>query len=467
MSTTVLPPPVLGDRRPSPPPASSDPQARRSALTRFVVGREEEARWVRPALLGLLAATAVLYLWGLGASGWANSFYSAAAQAGTKSWKAFFFGASDAAASITVDKPPASLWIMALSARIFGAELVEHPRAPGAGGRGRGGLPLRHGPALVHARGRPAGRRRAGAHPDLRAHVPLQQPRRAARAAADRRRVRHGPGARGRVDPLAPPGLHPGRLRLPDEDAPGPAGGPGLRARLPDRRSDAAAAPAGPADRSRRRAAGVGRLVGRHRRADPGVGPPLHRRLAGQQPAQPDLRLQRPRPADRQRGRQRRRRRRAGRGTLGPDRMDPHVQRRVRRSGLVAAAGRADPAGRPAGADLAGRANGPHPRRAVLWGGWLLVTGRRVQPEPGDHPPVLHGRPGAGHRRPRRHRGRGPVAPPQRAGRPHRPRRRHRGHGGGGPRCCSVARRAGCPGCARWSSCSASERPSPWPSARS
>ena len=56
MSTTVLPPPVLGDRRPSPPPASSDPQARRSALTRFVVGREEEARWVRPALLGLLAA---------------------------------------------------------------------------------------------------------------------------------------------------------------------------------------------------------------------------------------------------------------------------------------------------------------------------------------------------------------------------------------------------------------------------
>ena len=120
MSTTVLPPPVLGDRRPSPPPASSDPLARRSALTRFVVGREEDARWVRPALLGLLVATAVLYLWGLGASGWANSFYSAAAQAGTKSWKAFFFGASDAAASITVDKPPASLWIMALSARIFG-----------------------------------------------------------------------------------------------------------------------------------------------------------------------------------------------------------------------------------------------------------------------------------------------------------------------------------------------------------
>ena len=52
----------------------------------------------------------VLYLWGLGASGWANSFYSAAVQAGSQSWKAFFFGSSDAANSITVDKTPASLW---------------------------------------------------------------------------------------------------------------------------------------------------------------------------------------------------------------------------------------------------------------------------------------------------------------------------------------------------------------------
>ena len=45
-------------------------------------------RWERPALVALLAATAVLYLWGLGASGWANAYYSAAAQAGSTSWKA-------------------------------------------------------------------------------------------------------------------------------------------------------------------------------------------------------------------------------------------------------------------------------------------------------------------------------------------------------------------------------------------
>jgi 4-amino-4-deoxy-L-arabinose transferase-like glycosyltransferase len=76
--------------------------------------------WVRPALLALLVATGFLYIWGLSASGWANSFYSAAVQAGTKSWKAMFFGSSDSSNFITVDKPPAFLWPMEISARIFG-----------------------------------------------------------------------------------------------------------------------------------------------------------------------------------------------------------------------------------------------------------------------------------------------------------------------------------------------------------
>ncbi|WP_262371703.1 glycosyltransferase family 39 protein, partial [Streptomyces sp. WAC01526] len=71
-------------------------------------------------MLALLLVTAVLYLWSLSASGYANQFYSAAVQAGSESWKAFFFGSSDAANSITVDKPPAALWPMALSVRLFG-----------------------------------------------------------------------------------------------------------------------------------------------------------------------------------------------------------------------------------------------------------------------------------------------------------------------------------------------------------
>ena len=72
------------------------------------------------ALIALLAGTAVLYLWNLGASGWANAFYAAAAQAGSQSWTALLFGSSDAANAITVDKTPAALWVMGLSARLFG-----------------------------------------------------------------------------------------------------------------------------------------------------------------------------------------------------------------------------------------------------------------------------------------------------------------------------------------------------------
>ncbi|MEU8165377.1 glycosyltransferase family 39 protein [Micromonospora sp. NPDC049004] len=78
------------------------------------------ATWTRLALVVLLLGTGLLYLWGLSASGWANSFYAAAVQAGSVSAKAFFYGSSDAANSITVDKTPASLWLMALSVRVFG-----------------------------------------------------------------------------------------------------------------------------------------------------------------------------------------------------------------------------------------------------------------------------------------------------------------------------------------------------------
>src|SRR5665213_1894187 len=87
---------------------------------RLVRGADTTARWERPALLGLLLVTAILYIWNLSESGWANSFYSAAVQAGASNWEAFFYGSSDAANSITVDKPPASLWLMALSVRAFG-----------------------------------------------------------------------------------------------------------------------------------------------------------------------------------------------------------------------------------------------------------------------------------------------------------------------------------------------------------
>ncbi|MFB7720239.1 glycosyltransferase family 39 protein [Nocardia sp. NPDC056100] len=77
-------------------------------------------RWEYPAVAALLIGTAIAYLWNLSVNGWANSFYAAAVQAGSVSWKAFFFGSSDAANSITVDKTPLSLWPMEISVRIFG-----------------------------------------------------------------------------------------------------------------------------------------------------------------------------------------------------------------------------------------------------------------------------------------------------------------------------------------------------------
>jgi 4-amino-4-deoxy-L-arabinose transferase-like glycosyltransferase len=126
MTSTVLEPPA--ERSPAAPaaPTRRDAnghdarRARRGGLPKFLRGREHDPAWVRPCLLLLLLGTGVLYVWGLGASGWGNTFYSAAVQAGTKSWKAFFFGSFDASNAITVDKSPLSLWPMELTARVFG-----------------------------------------------------------------------------------------------------------------------------------------------------------------------------------------------------------------------------------------------------------------------------------------------------------------------------------------------------------
>lgn len=99
MTTSVLDAPAVSDAAP---------------------GRRPRDRVALASLAALLLGTAALYLWGLDRSGYANSFYSAAAQAGSQDWTAWFFGSSDAGNSITVDKPPASLWLMGLSVRLFG-----------------------------------------------------------------------------------------------------------------------------------------------------------------------------------------------------------------------------------------------------------------------------------------------------------------------------------------------------------
>jgi 4-amino-4-deoxy-L-arabinose transferase-like glycosyltransferase len=104
---TPVKPATAADRSGAGPTA--EPEARRA-----------DPGWARPALIALLLCTAIAYIWDLSASGYANSFYAAAVQAGTKSWKAMFFGSLDSSSFITVDKPPASLWVMEISGRIFG-----------------------------------------------------------------------------------------------------------------------------------------------------------------------------------------------------------------------------------------------------------------------------------------------------------------------------------------------------------
>ncbi len=111
MTTTELLHPLRRANAPALRPPSTRTGAREKA---------DAHGWARPALFALLALTAAAYLWDLSASGYANSFYAAAVQAGTKSWKAMFFGSIDSSNFITVDKPPASLWVMEISGRIFG-----------------------------------------------------------------------------------------------------------------------------------------------------------------------------------------------------------------------------------------------------------------------------------------------------------------------------------------------------------
>jgi 4-amino-4-deoxy-L-arabinose transferase-like glycosyltransferase len=115
--TSPAPSPRLPYDRPTP---RAHAPAGTGRLRRVVTGSPDDPRWARPALLSLLTATGLLYIINLAASGYANAFYSAAVQAGSTSWKAFFFGSFDGGNAITVDKPPASLWVTDISARIFG-----------------------------------------------------------------------------------------------------------------------------------------------------------------------------------------------------------------------------------------------------------------------------------------------------------------------------------------------------------
>jgi 4-amino-4-deoxy-L-arabinose transferase-like glycosyltransferase len=80
---------------------------------------DDQPGWARPALFGIAAVAALLFAWNITQAGLAP-FYSVAVKSMSESWKAFFYGAFDPKATITIDKLAGSFLPQALSARIFG-----------------------------------------------------------------------------------------------------------------------------------------------------------------------------------------------------------------------------------------------------------------------------------------------------------------------------------------------------------
>lgn len=71
------------------------------------------------ALAGLVVASGFVSAWNIGFAGY-STFYSTAASSMSLSWRAFFFGALDPQAHITLDKLSGFLLPQAISARLFG-----------------------------------------------------------------------------------------------------------------------------------------------------------------------------------------------------------------------------------------------------------------------------------------------------------------------------------------------------------
>jgi 4-amino-4-deoxy-L-arabinose transferase-like glycosyltransferase len=114
LSTTVVDSPLS-------PSVYDDGAGAATGHPRWQVWRSPQGQppWARPALLGIAAVAALLFAWNIADAGLAP-FYSVAVKSMSVSWKAFFYGALDPKATITIDKLAGSFAPQALSARIFG-----------------------------------------------------------------------------------------------------------------------------------------------------------------------------------------------------------------------------------------------------------------------------------------------------------------------------------------------------------
>ncbi len=194
--------------------------------------------------------TALLYLWGLSASGYANSFYSAAAQAGLGVLEGVLLRLLRRRQLDHRRQDPAGAVADGALGSSLRAVVLEHPRSAGHRGRARG---------RAARRDRTPQHRLGGGRSDLRAvlaidpgrgaDVQVQQPRRDAGPAARSRPVHATLRAveSTRVESAAPGALAgprrcPGRVRVPGQAAPGLPGAARAGAGLPGRRARPASA---------------------------------------------------------------------------------------------------------------------------------------------------------------------------------------------------------------------------------
>ena len=363
------------------------PRTETAPRVRFRVGSH------RVGLGALLALTALLYLWNLSASGWANSFYSAAAQAGASNWTAFLFGSSDAANAITVDKTPAALWVMDISVHLFGLNpwSVLVPQAL----EGVAAVALLY--VAVRRVSGPGAALLAGAvlalTPSCRADVPLQQSRLAAGARPGRGCLLHTARLRKGQQPLVVGrGRRRGGHRLSGQDAAGLPGVAGIPRRVHRGGQSPASPPLARCGLPCRGDGRVGRVVSASRRIVAVGLAAVHRWIATRQHRRIDVGLQRHRPADRRRNRWARQhelRRRLGAAV----RSWNGCRHRM------AATRRGDLPRRRRGGNQAGAANRSDPCSRVHLG-WLAAGhGGGVQLHERHRAPLLHGGAGPGDRR--------------------------------------------------------------------
>ena len=74
----------------------------------------------RLGLAAVLLVALALRAWGLAQNGYDNDYYAAAVRSMAGSWHNFFYNSFDPAGFVSVDKPPAALWVQVASVALFG-----------------------------------------------------------------------------------------------------------------------------------------------------------------------------------------------------------------------------------------------------------------------------------------------------------------------------------------------------------